>query len=150
MLNEDQINEMAIVIAKMEGVEAHGKFLGVLDGIFASVVDSTPDEQTERDTFLTMLQMVSEIADQNEKELQKLPEGQRHFGFQGEMAAHGSFFEILKEAYALPVDKETRKAFVSAKVKVAQKEIDDLVAQPLAEWRALQELENSSEGRTLH
>lgn len=150
MLNEDQINQMAIVIAKMEGVEAHGKFLGVLESIFISVVDSTPDEETERDTFLTMLQMVSEVADVNEKEMQKRPEGERHFGFQGEMAAHSSFFEILKEAYALPVDKETRKAFVSAKVKVVQKEIDDLVAQPLAEWRALQGLENSSEGQTLH
>ena len=70
MLNEDQINQMAIVIAKMEGVEAHGKFLGVLESIFISVVDSTPDEETERDTFLTMLQMVSEEADVNDQEMQ--------------------------------------------------------------------------------
>lgn len=129
----------AELIKQFEGVENNATVMQAAAAVYEAITERHPTSANNFVVTMEFLDAANKQAWEGLKEMQKLPEEEQHYLFNGELSALESFTNIVLEAFQdETLDDITRPAKILARAAEEAQRAMDSVAEPLGQIRSLQ------------
>lgn len=132
-------NTAAELIKQLEGVENNAVVMQAAAAVYEAITEKHPTSANNFVVTMEFLDAANKQAWEGMKEMQKLPEAEQHYMFNGELSALESFTNIVLEAFQdETLDDTTRPAKILSRAAEEAERAIASVEEPLSQIRFLQ------------